>query len=137
MIQFRPYQETAIQSARDKIAAGVKRILLNSPTGSGKTVIAAGIVQRAVAKGKRVLEDVEEPASTGRCSNVIDLMAALKNSLKGSAGGARKPATKKSAPRKPSSTSNRLNNSLCKQPLKNSTRMYTAFVLPATQYRSV
>jgi DNA repair protein RadD len=55
MIQFRPYQEAAIQSARDKIAAGVKRILLNSPTGSGKTIIAAGIVQRAVAKGKRVL----------------------------------------------------------------------------------
>ena len=55
MIQFRPYQEAAIQSARDKIATGVKRILLNSPTGSGKTIIAAGIVQRAVAKGKRVL----------------------------------------------------------------------------------
>jgi DNA repair protein RadD len=55
MIQFRPYQETAIQSARDKIAGGCKRILLNSPTGSGKTIIAAGIVQRAVAKGKRVL----------------------------------------------------------------------------------
>jgi superfamily II DNA or RNA helicase len=55
IITFRPYQEAAIQSARDRIARGVRRILLNSPTGSGKTVIAGGIVQRAVAKGRRVL----------------------------------------------------------------------------------
>lgn len=54
-IHFRPYQETAIQNARAQIARGQRRILLNSPTGSGKTLIASGIVQRAVAKGKRVL----------------------------------------------------------------------------------
>lgn len=54
-IILRPYQETAIQKARDKIASGSKRILINAPTGAGKTVIAAGIVQRAVAKGKKVL----------------------------------------------------------------------------------
>lgn len=55
MIQFRPYQERAIQISRTKIAAGIRRILLNAPTGAGKTCIAAGIVLFAIAKGKRVL----------------------------------------------------------------------------------
>jgi DNA end-binding protein Ku len=48
---------------------------------------------KAKTKGGKGLVDVAEPDDT----NVIDLMAALKNSLKGSAGGARKPAAKKSA----------------------------------------
>lgn len=55
MITFRPYQQTAIDAARAKIAQGVKRVMINAATGAGKTVIAAGIVQRAVSKGKRVL----------------------------------------------------------------------------------
>ncbi len=54
-ITFRPYQEAAIHAARTRIAQGVRRILINAPTGAGKTVVAAGIVQLAVAKGKRVL----------------------------------------------------------------------------------
>ena len=37
---------------------------------------------KMVLKGKKVLEDVEEP-STGGKSNVIDLMAALKQSVGG------------------------------------------------------
>ena len=53
---------------------------------------------KAKTKGGKGLVDVAEPDDT----NVIDLMAALKNSLKGSAGGARKPASKKPAPRKKS-----------------------------------
>ncbi|NCC40579.1 MAG: DEAD/DEAH box helicase [Gammaproteobacteria bacterium] len=55
MIQFRDYQETAIDAARSLIGRGTKRIMINAPTGAGKTVIAAGIVQRAVSKGKTVL----------------------------------------------------------------------------------
>jgi superfamily II DNA or RNA helicase len=54
-IQFRDYQLRAIHDARVKIGAGVRRIVLNAPTGAGKTCIAAGIVQSAIAKGKRVL----------------------------------------------------------------------------------
>lgn len=59
------------------------------------------IDKKAKAKGKRILEDAEEP---GRPSgaNVIDLMAALKKSV--SSGDAVKPAAKgraKAAPREP------------------------------------
>lgn len=52
------------------------------------------IDKKAKAKGKRILEDVEEP---GRPSgaNVIDLMAALKKSVGG--GGVTSPATKPAA----------------------------------------
>jgi len=52
------------------------------------------VAKKAKAKGKRVLEDVEEPADIGRGSNVIDLMAALKKSV-GSTAGAKKSAVKK------------------------------------------
>ena len=60
--------------------------------------------KKAKAKGKRVLEDVEEPADTGRGSNVIDLMAALKASVDGKkkppATAAKKPAAKKAPAKK-------------------------------------
>jgi DNA end-binding protein Ku len=59
------------------------------------------IAKKAKSKGnKKILEDVEEPASRG--SNVIDLMAALKKSVKDKPAAkkspAKKPAAKKSAP---------------------------------------
>jgi DNA end-binding protein Ku len=39
------------------------------------------IDKKAKAKGKRVLEDIEEPEHVSSKSNVIDLMAALKSSV--------------------------------------------------------
>jgi DNA end-binding protein Ku len=59
------------------------------------------IAKKAKSKGnKKILEDVEEPASRG--SNVIDLMAALKKSVKDKPAAKKstnkKAATKKSAP---------------------------------------
>jgi DNA end-binding protein Ku len=50
------------------------------------------IEKKSKAKGKTILEDVEEPAAAARGSNVIDLMAALKKSVKDD-----KPAKKSSA----------------------------------------
>ena len=62
------------------------------------------VAKKAKAKGKRVLEDVEEPATTGRGSNVIDLMAALKASVDGKkkppTAAAKKAPAKKPAARK-------------------------------------
>lgn len=52
---LRGYQLDALQQLRDKIRAGIKRLLLISPTGSGKTVIASEMVRLAISKGNRVL----------------------------------------------------------------------------------
>ena len=60
------------------------------------------IAKKQKAKGKKILEDVEEPEDM-RGSNVIDLMAALKKSVGGkeSGGTAKKPAAKKAPAKKP------------------------------------
>ena len=60
------------------------------------------IAKKAKAKGKRVLEDVEEVAPVSRGSNVIDLMAALKASVDGKkkAPAAEEKPTAKKAPAK-------------------------------------
>src|SRR6478609_937671 len=64
------------------------------------------IAKKAKSKGKKILEDVEEPESA-RGSNVIDLMAALKKSVGSEkaaparkAAPAKKPAAKKSPAKK-------------------------------------
>ncbi|HTM96944.1 MAG TPA: Ku protein, partial [Croceibacterium sp.] len=54
------------------------------------------IEKKRKSKGKKILEDVEEPERPGG-SNVIDLMAALKKSV----GGEKKPAAKKAPAKKP------------------------------------
>jgi DNA end-binding protein Ku len=53
------------------------------------------IEKKRKAKGKKILEDVEEP-EVARGSNVIDLMAALKKSV----GGKEEPAKKKAPAKK-------------------------------------
>lgn len=59
------------------------------------------IAKKQKAKGKKILEDVEEPDRPSG-DNVIDLMAALKKSVgsQGKGGGAKKTAAKKPTARK-------------------------------------
>lgn len=54
-LNLRPYQSAAIQSLRLCLAGGVKRVMLYSPTGSGKTEIGIALILAALAKGKRVV----------------------------------------------------------------------------------
>ena len=54
-MQLRPYQEKLVNEVRQHFGDGKKRVLMQSPTGSGKTVTFAHIVTSAVAKGKKVL----------------------------------------------------------------------------------
>src|SRR3546814_16737644 len=59
------------------------------------------IAKKAKAKGKRVLEDVEEPGPVSGGSNVIDLMAALKASVEGKKKKAANDTTKAPAKNTP------------------------------------
>jgi DNA repair protein RadD len=55
MTSLRPYQQDVITKCRETLRAGISRICLVAPTGSGKTVIAAEIIRRTTENGKRVL----------------------------------------------------------------------------------
>lgn len=52
---LRPYQDDAICRTQAAARNGARVIVLQSPTGSGKSTIGAGLVRNAVDKGKRVL----------------------------------------------------------------------------------
>lgn len=52
---LRPHQERAISEIRLAIAAGDRRIMLQAPTGAGKTKMAADLVEEARALGWRVI----------------------------------------------------------------------------------
>ena len=49
-----PHQERALTALKQSVAQGIKRIVLASPTGSGKTRLAASIVEGAIRKGNRM-----------------------------------------------------------------------------------
>lgn len=53
-MKLRPYQEDAIVRTRDSLRRH-NRVILQSPTGSGKTAIASAIIKMAEGNGKRVL----------------------------------------------------------------------------------
>lgn len=52
---LRPYQEQAIQALRSALARGHRRVMLYSPTGSGKTTMGEAMIRGALAKGGRVM----------------------------------------------------------------------------------
>ncbi len=52
---LRPHQVKAIQSLRSSLARGKRRPMLQAPTGFGKTILAAAIVDGALKKNNRVL----------------------------------------------------------------------------------
>ena len=54
-MNLRLYQKDTIDRCRLAFSEGNKRVVLQAGTGSGKSIMAAAIVQAAVARGKRVL----------------------------------------------------------------------------------
>jgi DNA repair protein RadD len=52
--ELRPYQEDALQAIRQTVGQKVYRLVCQAPTGSGKTLVAATIVQGALRKGNRL-----------------------------------------------------------------------------------
>jgi superfamily II DNA or RNA helicase len=53
MLVLRPYQVNLTEQARASLRGGCRRLLIQSATGSGKTVLIANLLARAAAKGKR------------------------------------------------------------------------------------
>jgi DNA repair protein RadD len=53
VLTLRPYQHSLIDQARAALRGGCKRLLLQCPTGAGKTVLVAHLLATAAAKGKR------------------------------------------------------------------------------------
>ncbi|HXG69942.1 MAG TPA: DEAD/DEAH box helicase [Gemmatimonadaceae bacterium] len=70
MIDLRPYQHEAVALVRAAMRDGGKRVVLVLPTGAGKTRTGSAIVERAIAKGRRVMwlahrtELIEQTAKT-------------------------------------------------------------------------
>lgn len=54
-VELRPYQASSIDSFFSLVSSGNRRILLQAPTGAGKTLLAAEIISRYVSQGKSVL----------------------------------------------------------------------------------
>lgn len=54
MLTLRPDQEEALEAVRAHLRRGRKRVLLQAPTGFGKTVVASTMAKTAVEKGRRV-----------------------------------------------------------------------------------
>lgn len=54
-MELREYQNSAIEQLRSSIRSGNKRVMLYSPTGSGKTEISMAMIKSALEKGKRAL----------------------------------------------------------------------------------
>ncbi len=54
-LRLRPYQQAAVNELRARLRSGVRRVVIVAPTGSGKTVLAAYLIARAVERGSPVL----------------------------------------------------------------------------------
>lgn len=72
-MELRPYQAESVEALRDGIRLGVRKQILMSPAGSGKTEIAAYMTKAANALGKRVGFIVDRVVLCDQTSQRFDL----------------------------------------------------------------
>ncbi len=66
------YQVPAVDQARQVIRDAIRCLLINSPTGSGKSVMGAALIEMAVLKGKRVNLVVDRLSLVNQWSELLD-----------------------------------------------------------------
>lgn len=71
-IDLRDYQQRAFEQAREHIRNGARSVLINAPTGSGKTVLASAIMEMAASKGKRANFVVDRLSLVDQTSGTFD-----------------------------------------------------------------
>lgn len=81
MLELREYQSAAIQNLRSCLRRNIQRLILQAPTGSGKTLIAAAIIRSGVAKGSRVLFLAPRRELIYQCSNKLRLAQVMHGKL--------------------------------------------------------
>ena len=80
MITLRDYQIDIVQQIAESFSAGHKRIVIQSPTGSGKTVMFSYVAKGAVKKGNKVLilsDRIELLSETGGTLNEFGMNASV------------------------------------------------------------
>ena len=70
-ITLRPYQEYVVDACRSAFRRGRRRLLISAPTGSGKTVMAAKLIELALEKGSRVFFVADRIALVQQASDVL------------------------------------------------------------------
>lgn len=71
-VSLRPYQQAAFDKVRDAIRAGARRVLVVSPTGSGKTVLASALMEMTREKGNRATFTVDRLSLIDQTSETFD-----------------------------------------------------------------
>ena len=55
MPELRAYQTDVIERCRSAMASGLRRLILVAPTGAGKTVLAAQMIENCIGRDKRAV----------------------------------------------------------------------------------
>jgi len=71
-VELRPYQTAAFEAVREHLRAGAKSVLINAPTGSGKTVLASALMEMVMCKGNRANFVVDRLSLINQTSETFD-----------------------------------------------------------------
>lgn len=81
MVELRPYQVSAIKAVSDEFQKGHKHTLLVLPTGTGKTIVFAKVVELNVNGGKRALILAHRSELLDQASDKLKLASGLDTAL--------------------------------------------------------